>query len=546
MNINTEQYFSTVPQIHAPRSVFDRSYTMKTTMNVNYLYPIFVDEALPGDSFKLSFQAFGRILNPLVVPVMDELYFETLWFKCPNRLVWSHWVNFCGEQDNPNDSTDYIIPTINSGNNGFSVDSIADHFGIPTGVANGDVNSLPFRAYNLIYNQWFRDENLVNSVTVPLGDSDSSSNYTLLKSAKIHDYFTSCLPFAQKGDVVHLPLGESAPIIGNSEIKFTTTTLTSPVGLLLNGRSFNGSTIGTNVGNAHIVQVNAGSNSINNSEELKYNSGLAVDLSNSVGASIADFRFAMKLQDYRERCARGGTRYIEWIKQMFNVDSPDARLQRTEFLGSTREMIDINTVIQTSSTDNTSAQGHLSAYGVISHHGAGFSTSFTEHSYIIGLARIRHNPVYQQGLDRMWSRKTLIDFYNPVFNGLSEQPVKNSEIYWQGKNVAGTTQDYADDEAFGFNEAWADYRFKTSKICGLLRSGSSNLALDCFHLAQSFSQLPVLNQSFIEENVPMDRVIALPNNQVTYPQFIFDFRFNLECARPMPIRNIPATLYDRI
>lgn len=533
MNLNTEQYFSTVPLIHAPRSVFDRSFTVKTTMNVNKLVPIFVDEAVPGDSFKMNFQCFGRLVNPLVVPIMDELYFETLWFKVPNRLVWSNWERFCGEQDNPDDSTDFLIPTINSGETGFAVGSIADMFGIPVNVPNLDVNSLPFRAYNLIYNQWFRDQNLINSVTVEMGDSDSADNYTLLNSAKMHDFFTSALPFAQKGDTVMLPIGDSAPVVGPSPFTLRTEggSYAQPLGVKPNPNDNN--------------TVFLRGDRVDNVYTLMYDSGLLVDLANATGASISDFRFAIKLQQYRERNAVGGTRYTEWIKTHFNVDSPDARLQRAEFLGSTREMIDINTVVQTSSSDSTSPQGNLTAFGVISNHGSGFNTSFVEHSYLIGIARIRHNPVYQQGLNRLWQRQTLLDFYLPIFNGISEQPIPNADIFVQGNSVLDDDGEPVDRKAFGFQEAWAEYRYKPSEIRGFLRSGVDG-SLDVYHLAQNFSQLPLLNQSFIEENIPVDRVLAVNSEgSEDVPQFVFDFRFNYVCARPMPVRNIPAGLDNR-
>ncbi len=543
MNLNTEQYFSTVPSAEIPRSVFDRSFTYKTTFNVNKFIPIFIDEALPGDTFTMHFQAFGRLLNPLVAPIMDELYFETLWFKCPNRLLWSNWKRFCGEQDNPDDSTDFVIPTINSGDSGFAVGSIADYFGIPVNVPNLSVNALPFRMYNLVYNQWLRDENLINSVNVPQGDSDSASNYVLLNSAKMHDYFTSALPFAQKGEPVMLPLGDTAPVqvYGNGKT----------LGLL-GSNGDNGMLVVNNYLSASpsAYNLDAGVHQVNSTypDQLTTigftlnpkKSGLVgiADLSSASGLSVSDFRFAVQLQKKRERDARGGTRYIEWIKAHFNVTSPDARQQRVEFLGSTREMIDINTVVQTSSSDSTSPQGNLSAFGVVSHHSSGFQTSFTEHSYVLGLARIRHNPIYQQGLNRMWSRSTLLDFYLPVFSHISEQPIRNDEIYAQGENVKDSSGKVVDTKGFGFQEAWAPYRYKPSMITGQLRSGITQ-SLDNWHLAQKFTALPLLNQSFIEENIPMDRVLAI-NTDENIPQFIFDFRFNYTCARPMPVRSIPG------
>lgn len=558
MNYNTEQYFSTVPNITCPRSVFDRSFSHKTTMNVNYLYPIFVDECLPGDSMRMHFEVFGRLLNPLVAPIMDELYFETLWFKIPFRLTWTHFVNFCGEQENPDDTTDYLMPTINSGSNGFGIGSLADIFGIPIGVPNLNVNSLAFRAYNLVYNQWFRDVNLIESVNVPMGESDSADNYKLLKSAKIHDYFTSMLPQAQKGDPVQFGVSGSIPI--NVPVVGTGKAL----GLIDGNGVYVGLSKNQGDGGACLrlgaygnILPDVGTGGIPADGIRSYgvtldanNSGMkatgTLDLSGATGISISDFRFAMKLQQKKERDMIGGTRYISWVKTHFNVDSDDARLQRAEFLGSTREMIDINSVIQTSSSDSVSPQGNITAYGVISHHGSAFSTSFTEHSFLLGIARIRHNPLYQRGLYRMWTRSSLLDYYLPVFNGISEQPVRNDEIFAQGASVVDSNGVPVDEKALGFQEAWAPYRYRPSMITGYLRSSvnNSHLSLDYFHLAQNFTQLPVLNQSFIEESIPMDRVLALSteDDPSDLPQFIFDFRFYYDCARPMPVHNIPDGL----
>lgn len=563
MNLNTEQYFSTVPNITCPRSVFDRSFSHKTTMNVNYLYPIFVDECLPGDSMRMHFEVFGRLLNPLVAPIMDELYFETLWFKIPFRLTWTHFVNFCGEQENPDDTTDYLMPTINSGSTGFGIGSLADIFGIPIGVPNLNVNSLAFRAYNLVYNQWFRDVNLIESVTVPTGESDDADNYKLLKSAKMHDYFTSMLPQAQKGDPVEFGVAGtipvSIPVVGTGQALGLNYNDGHLHQLYDNNNTLGGSryrdaglvSAGTlaSTGNGFTVFGSTDFAAIGVSTSPT-GSGLktsgTVDLSRATGISISDFRFAMKLQQKKERDMIGGTRYISWVKTHFNVDSDDARLQRAEFLGSTREMIDINSVIQTSSSDSVSPQGNITAYGVISHHGSAFSTSFTEHSFLLGIARIRHNPLYQRGLYRMWTRSSLLDYYLPVFNGISEQPVRNDEIFAQGASVVDSNGVPVDEGALGFQEAWAPYRYRPSMITGYLRSAvnNSHLSLDYYHLAQNFTQLPVLNQSFIEESIPMDRVLALSteDDPTDLPQFIFDFRFYYDCARPMPVHNIPDGL----
>lgn len=565
MNLNTEQYFSEIPQIHAPRSVFDRSFTHKTTMSVNKLYPIFIDEALPGDSFKLRFQAFGRLINPTVVPTMDELYFETIWAKSPMRLLWNNTFKFFGEKENPSDSNDFIIPTVNSGENGFAVNSIFDHFGIPPLVPNLTINSLPLRFYNRFYNEWLRDQNLINSVSLPLDDTDSADNYTLLTSAKMHDLFTSALPTTQLGDAVNIPVGDTAPVavFGNGNaLRFAgagSLDLLSQYSTTGAAFSVNNSTSPIVMGDTVTLTSPIPAN-YNKAVGLHPNpalSGIAgvADLSSAVGINVNDLRFLIKLQQYRERLLSGGHRYREIVSQFFNVDQLDNRAYITEFLGMTREMIDINTVIQTSSSDNVSPLGHLSGYGVINTHESGFSTSFVEHSYVMGLARIRHNPVYQQGLNKLWSRSVALDFYNPMFNGLGEQPITNREIVAQGESVLDTDGEPVDSKAFGFNEAWYDYRYYPSLITGQLRSGIPQ-SLDVYHLAQYFGTidettgvgtpiLPVLNKSFIEENIPLDRVLALNTDEDNnIPQFVMDFRFEYECAREMPVRNIPAGLYS--
>ena len=568
MNVNTEQYFSEVPHLHSPRSVFDRSFTHKTTMDVNKLYPIFIDEGLPGDSMKLDFQVFGRLINPLVVPTMDELYFETLWFKSYMLILWDNARKFFGERENPSDDNDFVIPTINSGN-GFVVGSIADHFGIPVNVANLDVNALPFRMYNMVYNYWLRDQNLVNSVTFTKADSDNANNYTLLNSAKMHDLFTSALPTTQINGLpfgtgpVSLPIAGQAPVIGNG-LAIGLTNGTGTGGLygntntnLQNQRDVYGASISNGT-----VATNSTINGKLGLTTDPDKSGMIADLSSIAGINVNDLRFLIDLQCYRERLMLGGHRYNEIVTQFFGVETYNEPYI-PEFLGMTREMIDINTVIQTSSTDNTSPQGHLTAFGVINHHGSALSTSFRFHGYLLGLARIRHNPVYQQGLNKLWSRSTQLDFYNPMFNGLGEQPIKNKEIVAQGASVLDTDGDPIDDKAFGFNEAWYEYRYYPSLITGQLRSGIID-SLDVYHLAQYFGTytttvtstgtvpigvptLPVLNQSFIEEDIPLKRAVSLTTDEdENTPQFVVDFRFNYTCARVMPVRNIPAGLYSGI
>lgn len=561
MNVNTEQYFSEVPHLHSPRSVFDRSFTHKTTMDVNKLYPIFIDEGLPGDSMKLDFQVFGRLINPLVVPVMDELYFETLWFKSYMLILWDNARKFFGERNNPTDDNDFVIPTVNSGA-GFAVGSIYDHFGLPVNVPNLTVNSLPLRMYNMVYNYWLRDQNLINSVTFTTGDSDNVANYALLKSAKMHDLFTSAMPTTQingtpfGSGAVSLPIAGTAPVVSNGD----------PIGwAVANNKYVN---YGLHMGQYSDTPVITGDSNLVNQGYLTFSkgegakTGLQVDLSQVAGINVNDLRFMMDLQRYRERLMLGGHRYNEIVTQFFGVETYNEPYI-PEFLGMTREMIDINTVIQTSSTDTTSPQGHLTAYALINHHKSALSTSFRFHGYLLGLARIRHNPVYQQGLNKLWSRSTQLDFYNPMFNGLGEQPIKNKEIVCQGESVLDANGDIIDDKAFGFNEAWYEYRYYPSLITGQLRSGIVD-SLDVYHLAQYFGTytttvtstgtvpvgvptLPVLNQSFIEENIPLQRATAVTTGEdANTPSFVMDFRFNYTCARVMPVRNIPAGLYSGI
>lgn len=578
MNVNTEQYFSEVPHLHAPRSVFDRSFTHKTTMDVNKLYPIFIDEGLPGDSMKLDFQVFGRLINPLVVPTMDELYFETLWFKSYMLILWDNARKFFGERENPSDDNDFVIPTINSGN-GFAVGSLADHFGIPPLVANLEVNSLPFRMYNMVYNYWLRDQNLQNSVTLVKTDSDDVSYYSLLKSCKMHDLFTSALPTTQINGLpfstgaVSLPIYGTAPVIGNgtslglwNKTQNDDSTLNGGL-YVANSSAYlsaNTNVYGSDVGSyvtpndSHYIQLNR---TVGVSTDPT-KSGLIADLSQVAGIDVNDIRFMINLQRYRERLMLGGHRYNEIVTQFFGVETYNEPYI-PEFLGMTREMIDINTVIQTSSTDSTSPQGHLTAYGVINSHESALSTSFRFHGYLLGLARIRHNPVYQQGLNKLWSRSTQLDFYNPMFNGLGEQPIKNKEIVCQGGSVLNASGDPVDDDAFGFNEAWYEYRYYPSLITGQLRSGIID-TLDCYHFAQYFGSytttvtstgtvpigvptLPILNGSFIEENIPLQRATSVTTGEEDgTPSFVMDFRFNYTCARVMPVRNIPAGLYSGI
>lgn len=515
MKSSNQHLFSQIPRADIQRSSFNRSHGYKTTLDSGYLVPFFVDEVLPGDTFNLKATLFGRLATP-VVPFMDNMYLESFFFFVPNRLLWDNWQKFNGEQKNPGDSTDFLIPTLEAGTH--QVGSIADYFGIPTGVNLDKINALPFRAYNLIYNEWFRDENLQDSLEVPTGDGpDPINKYNLVRRGKRHDYFTSCLPWPQKGPGVELPLGATANLQGTLSIPTMNVIPTNATNGTLSYSLGDGTfKIGSN---NSLLQV---SSSINMAD-----SGVTVDLSSATAVTINSLRQAFQLQKLYERDARGGTRYTEILRAHFGVISPDARLQRPEYLGGSSTRININPVEQNSATDTTSPQGNLAAYGVLGDKVNGFTKSFVEHGYIIGLVNVRADLTYQQGLNRMWSRQTRFDFYWPALAHLGEQAVLNKEIYAQG-----TPQD---DEVFGYQERWAEYRYFPSQITGKFRSTYAQ-SLDVWHLAQEFGELPKLNAEFIVDNPPVARVLAVQNE----PQILLDCYFSLNCVRPMPIYSVPG------
>lgn len=537
--------FSMIPKTNIQRSSFDRSFGYKTTFNEGLLIPFFCDEVLPGDTFKLKTSVLARLSTP-IVPVMDNMFLDMQFFFVPNRLLWDHWTNFNGEQRDPSDSTDYLVPTVTSPAGGFGAQSIFDYLGLPTGVSNLTVNSLPLRAYNLIWNEWYRDENLQDSVTVEHGDSDNVSNYKLLKRGKRHDYFTSCLPWPQKGSAVTIPLAGDISAKQISDLPNFTfgssqyTYLTYPVNndiaerltpLYLSSGPTSGSD-GTHFNLPLRVVGNAPTQAgilldQKNVDSLANMLQLTSTTENSV--NVNDLRSAFQIQRLLERDARGGTRYTEILRSHFGVISPDARLQRPEYLGGCSTPVNINPVQQTSATTSVTPQGNLAAYGYISNTHSDFNHSFVEHGYIIGLMSVRADLTYQQGINRMWSRKSRFDFYWPALAHLGEQAVLNKEIYAQGTDE--------DDQVFGYQERYAEYRYKPSLITGKLRS-SDPQSLDVWHLSQKFTSLPKLNSDFIEDNPPISRVVAVQDE----PHFIGDFYFNLKCIRPMPLYGVPGLI----
>lgn len=545
MNRETESHFSNLPTLEIKRSSFKRPHTHKTSFNASDLIPIYVDsDILPGDTVKMNMGSLIRMQTPLF-PVMDNAYADIYFFFVPHRIVWEHWKEFWGENNLTawEQQVEYTIPQIEApSSTGWTSGTIADYMGIPIGVDDISVSHLPFRAYCKVWNDWFRDENLKDPCMITWDETTvtgaNSGDYVTyaecgakpLKVAKFHDYFTSCLKAPQKGPSVNIPLGDTAPVVGETPKYLYTGWSTWEPGIgkhLAISRQF---TQGDPQSDTFLSLADETTDGMTAS---KKKIALSVDLSNAIGASINQLRQAFAIQAFYEAQARGGSRYIEFIKNIFGVTSPDGRLQRAEYLGGTRFQINMDQVIQTSSTDATSPQGNTAAFSCTVSGDELFTHSFTEHGTLLGLVCIRTDHTYQQGVERMWSRKKWTDFYIPQFANLGEQAVYNKEIFIQG--------DPSDDDAvFGYQECWADYRYKPNRVSGEMRSDASQ-SLDSWTYADDYSQLPTLSSGWIDETeANIDRTISVQHS--TANQFFGDFYFDATYVRPMPVYSIPAML----
>lgn len=558
--------FSDAPAMYMKRTKFDRSHVYKTTFDSGKLIPVFVDEVLPGDTTRMSVNYFARLATP-IKPIMDNIYLDWFFFFVPNRLVWEHWQNFCFEQEDPDDKTDYVIPTVTATGNSENayVGSLWDYFGLPVNTSGNlsDISALPFRGVYLIWNEWFRDENLQKSVKIQKGDTNEVLNSARASEqpswvftsdtnivpglacpprGKRHDYFTSALPWTQKGPGVSIGLAGTATLVDPSPVsgyfvqqsndKLGAAQLSESGGVHETSVE-NGTLRYTAGGYSLAIAGHASSSSDYFTVTAQPGSSWLskdayADLDSSSMFTINSLRTAFQMQKFYERLARGGSRYTEVLRSFFGVVSPDARLQRPEFLGSFTKMVNVNPIAQTSATDSTSPQGNLSAYGVTAAKFHGFTKSFVEHGYIIGFVCARADLTYQQGINKMWLRSTVYDFYWPTFAHLGEQAIELREIYAQGSE--------ADTTVFGYQERYAEYRYKPSQITGKFRSSVTGGNLDVWHLSQFFRNAPTLNEEFITENPPIKRIIAVQDE----PEFLLDIGFRYTTVRPMPMFGTPG------
>lgn len=552
MNRNTESHFSLSPHVDISRSRFDRSASLKTSFNAGDVVPFFLEEVLPGDTFSVDTSKVVR-MQTLLTPMMDNVYLDTYYFFVPNRLVWDHWKEFCGENTESAwiPQTEYTMPQITSpAGQGWSVGTLADYFGIPTGVAGLSVSALPFRAYALIMNEWFRDQNLQDPLVVPTDDStvagvnsgtfvtDVAKGGKPFIAAKYHDYFTSALPAPQKGPDVTIPAATSGqyPVVGLEATH-------DPGGFGMFGKAslYSGGssyikdgTFCTSAGEIRVFDTSDTPISSIGSAPIGFEpTNLWAQSSGGIGATINQLRLAFQIQKFYEQQARGGSRYTEVVRSFFGVTSPDARLQRPEYLGGNRVPINVNQIVQQSGTQSgTTPQGTVVGQSLTTDKHSDFTKSFTEHGLIIGVMVARYDHTYQQGLNRLWSRKDKFDFYWPVFANIGEQAIKNKEIFAQGNDK--------DNEVFGYQEAWAEYRYKANMVTGEMRSAYAQ-SLDVWHLADNYSTLPSLSDSWIrEDKANIDRVLAVTS--AVSNQFFADIYVKNYCTRPMPMYSVPGLI----
>lgn len=527
--------FSQAPTADIPRSRFNLSHGYKTTFNSDMLVPFFSMEALPGDTISVDPTMFARMNTPLY-PIMDNLHLDWQFFAVPIRQIWTNFRKFMGEQVDPADSIDYTVPISTApATTGYSNESLQDYLGLPTKVPDYEHSALFTRAYNHIYNEWYRDQNLVDSATVDTGDGpDNVGNYGLKRRGKRHDYFTSALPWLQKPDATYsagvtLPLGTEAPVtgIGNTSLTYPTADQTI-----------------YETGQTSTVTFDSSFNPATSTklwiEEDPNNAGypnIRADLSNATAATINQLRQAFQIQKLLERDARSGTRYAEIVKAHFGVNFLDVTY-RPEYLGGGSSMINVNQVAQTSNDGTNGSVGDLAAFATATAQGGGFTKSFTEHCIIMGIMSVRADLTYQQGLDRKFTRSTRYDFYWPSLSHIGEQSIPTIELYCQNPTTdTGSTGTPDNEKIFGYQERYAEYRYMPSKITGKLRSNDA-ATLDAWHLSQEFTSLPTLDETFIQENCPMDRVVAT----TTEPDFVFDSYIDCQCARPMPLFAVPGMI----